>query len=257
MEEWKLYKIAKRNSSYNSYMPYKKNDKLYVSNYGNIKINDKIVKPYKTKGSPQYYKIFGSGVHKLVAKLFIPNPEKKPCVEHINANSLDNRVENLRWATVKENNNNPITRQRYSFTMKVFKQQRKPLSEEHKQKFCYCNKGKTPSTETRQKIGIKNYGKKRSEEFKKMRQIKYQIKASNGELDHFIRSSIDTIWMYKYNEKPKQIKKEEVDKYLAQGWKKGRGKQWVTKNNTNKLISHLEINTYLEQGWKKGRTLTK
>ena len=57
-----------------------------------------------------YYKIKYKGkcmlLHRLIAELFIPNPENKPCIDHINHNTLDNRVENLRWVTVKENNDN-------------------------------------------------------------------------------------------------------------------------------------------------------
>lgn len=48
-------------------------------------------------------------VHRLVASAFIPNPENKPCIDHINTDPMDNRVCNLRWVTHKENMNNPIT----------------------------------------------------------------------------------------------------------------------------------------------------
>lgn len=67
--------------------------------------------------SPDGYKLvslkddFGSWrtlkVHRLVAIAFIPNPEGKKTVDHINMDKKLNRKSNLRWATQKEQMNFP------------------------------------------------------------------------------------------------------------------------------------------------------
>lgn len=43
-------------------------------------------------------------IHRLLAEAFIPNPEKKKTVDHIDGNRKNNVLENLRWATYSENN---------------------------------------------------------------------------------------------------------------------------------------------------------
>lgn len=81
-----------------------------VSNTGRVKslYTGKVLKAHKEKsghlrlGLKKNKKETKKRVHDLVAQAFIPNPENKPEVHHINFIPWDNRVENLMWVTRKE-----------------------------------------------------------------------------------------------------------------------------------------------------------
>lgn len=53
-------------------------------------------------------------LHRLIAEAFIPNPENKPFIDHINGDRGDYRIENLRWCTHKENMSFALARKHLS-----------------------------------------------------------------------------------------------------------------------------------------------
>jgi len=88
----------------------------YNGEYGNVKMfmEEKIRTPIKHPSGYLTMILCKNGVkkrytiHRIVALNFIPNPDNKRCVNHIDGKKDNNAVSNLEWCTHKENNSHAI-----------------------------------------------------------------------------------------------------------------------------------------------------
>ena len=112
--------------------------------------------------------------YRLAAEAFIPNPENKPTVDHIDTNYKNNNINNLRWTTQQENVCNPLSRYHNSKSkMGHPAYNTKPLSEEARKKISEANKGKKLSEEHIRHLRESHLGYTLSQETKdKIGQIK-------------------------------------------------------------------------------------
>jgi len=84
-----------------------------ISNLCNVKNNKtnrilctRVHKGYRDICLYKNKKLYNCSIHRLIALSFIPNPENKRQIDHIDRNSLNNDISNLRWVSHGENQRN-------------------------------------------------------------------------------------------------------------------------------------------------------
>lgn len=103
--------------------------------------SNRFLRPRIGKDGYPYYVMSVDGAkktvkaHRLVAEAYIPNPDNKPTVDHINTVRTDNRVENLRWATNKEQTHNPISFKRIMSSCKSEERRKSLISASERRNF--------------------------------------------------------------------------------------------------------------------------
>ena len=125
MEEWRsipgyegLYEVS-------SYGRVKSLEKSYIKKNGIMDHKPEIILSPKNNGTGYFIVCLYKNkthkyylIHRLVALTFIPNPDNLPCVNHLDEDKTNNRVDNLEWCDHKYNMNYNDVLKRRSQRMK-------------------------------------------------------------------------------------------------------------------------------------------
>lgn len=197
-------------------------ERLVMNNGGLQRKHERILKASTSSRHSQVIlckdgKTYPRLVHRLVAQAFIPNPDNKPVVDHIDTNPSNNRVENLRWVTTQENCQNPLTRLHGSQAKMGHPYWGRPLTEEERNKISQANKGRRWTEEQKKRLSDAH---KNSEVA--LRSCKQNLQKATEALKNKPRSP----------ETKEKIRQKAVGRYTGYSWKVVDGKRvWYKKGD--------------------------
>lgn len=201
-----------------------------VSNYGRIKslkrsvptkrgymleIPPSILRAIKDYGYCKYTFIKDgkpkkTSAHRMELLAFVPNPENKPQIDHIDGNKENNCIYNLRWCTASENMRNEITVQKLSKASKgriLSKETRRKISEQKVGKnMC----GENPNAKAVLQFDMEgNFVKQWSCAAEAARELGFNFKNISACCNGTKRTHRGYVWRFAKTNKEKKRKKEE------------------------------------------------